>query len=224
MLLFPFRLGSAGGGKAKHMARITIIQGHPDSGRVHFCHSLAQTYAKAAMQAGHEIRLLDVASLTFPQLRSAEEFHAGMLAPDIALAQQALVWAQHLLLVYPLWYGFPPARLHAFLEQIFRPGVAGARCGAGFPQGRLHGRTARLVVTMAMPGFVYRLSGALSARALRRHLLGGSGIKPVRMDFIGHCGAGEEEDEAAALPPPMPGPVPGAGWLARMRRLGARAA
>lgn len=28
------------------MTRILIIQGHPDSSEAHFCHALAQSYAK----------------------------------------------------------------------------------------------------------------------------------------------------------------------------------
>jgi putative NADPH-quinone reductase len=203
------------------MTKIAIIQGHPDFNRPHFCHALAQEYEAAALCAGHEVRVLDVANLAFPLLRSAEEFHQGALVPDVAAAQETLVWAQHLLLVYPLWYGMPPARMHAFLEQLFRPGVAVESVQGGFPTGKLHGRTARLVVTMAMPGWVYRwLYGALSAWVLRRHLLGLSGIKTVGMEFIGLCGAGLTEQ---AFSREMT-PEQRAAWLARMAALGRRGA
>ena len=53
--------------------------------------------------------------------------------------------------------------------------------------GRLKGRTARLIVTMGMPAFVYRgfyLSHSLEA--LRRNILGFVGIGPTRTTLIGN--------------------------------------
>ena len=34
-------------------------------------------------------------------------------------------WAQHLVLMFPLWLGDMPALMKAFLEQVARPGLAG---------------------------------------------------------------------------------------------------
>ena len=43
-----------------------------------------------------------------------------MLAP----ARDAIIAAQHLLIVLPPWHGMMPAPLKGFIEQIMRPGVA----------------------------------------------------------------------------------------------------
>jgi len=50
--------------------RILILQGHPDASTRHFCHALAESYAEAAGAAGHEVRLLEIARIEFPLLKS----------------------------------------------------------------------------------------------------------------------------------------------------------
>jgi len=42
----------------------------------------------------------------------------------LADAQTAIAWAEHLVLLFPLWLGDMPALVKAFLEQVARPGFA----------------------------------------------------------------------------------------------------
>ena len=42
---------------------IAIIQGHPDSSTRHFCHALADEYAKGAEDGGHDVMRIEVATL-----------------------------------------------------------------------------------------------------------------------------------------------------------------
>jgi putative NADPH-quinone reductase len=104
--------------------RISIIQGHPDPSGGRLCHALADAYAGGAEEAGHEVRRVEVARLEFPLLRTQAEFEAGAAPPEIQIAQEAIRWAEHLVIVYPLWLGTMPALLKGFLEQAFRPGFA----------------------------------------------------------------------------------------------------
>ena len=84
---------------------ITIIQGHPDSRAQHFGNALADAYGDGARAAGHEVKCIEVAKLAFPILRSAEEFYLGTTPEAVRSAQDAIRWANHLLIVYPLWHG-----------------------------------------------------------------------------------------------------------------------
>ncbi|MGH6954386.1 MAG: NAD(P)H-dependent oxidoreductase, partial [Alphaproteobacteria bacterium] len=104
--------------------RIAIVQGHPDTDGARFCRALADAYVTGAAEAGHEIRRIDVARLQFPILRTRTDFETGAPPADIRDAQESIRWAEHLLIVYPLWLGTMPALLKAFLEQAFRPGLA----------------------------------------------------------------------------------------------------
>ena len=70
--------------------------------------------------------------------------------------------------------------LKAFLEQALRPGFAFDE-SSRMPRKLLKGRSARIVVTMGMPAFVYRwYFGAHGLRSLERNILGFCGIRPIR--------------------------------------------
>lgn len=47
------------------MARIAIVQGHPDPAGTHLCRALADAYADGAAAAGHEAQRIEVARLEF---------------------------------------------------------------------------------------------------------------------------------------------------------------
>lgn len=170
---------------AKHIA---IIQGHPDSSTRHFCHALADEYAKGAEDGGHDVMRIDVATLEFPLLRTKEEFEKGRPPEAIMRAQEAVAWADHLVIIYPLWLGSMPAMLKGFFEQLLRPGFAFEyQKSGGMAKKLLTGKSARIVVTMGMPAFVYRwIFSAHSLKSLIRNTLRFCGIGPVKSTLIGN--------------------------------------
>lgn len=188
--------------------RIVMIQGHPDGQTRHFCHALADEYAKGCDDGGHEVRRIEVAQLEFPLLRTKEDFEQGPPPDSIKLAQDAIRWADHLVIVYPLWLGSMPALLKAFFEQVFRPGVAFEYQASGQMAKKLFtGKSARIVVTMGMPALVYRwFFFAHSLKSLQRNILGFCGIGPMRATLIGRIEGLSERQRAA--------------WLDRLRALG----
>lgn len=192
--------------------RILLIQGHPDNRTAHLCHGLGAAYAGAARDAGHEVRDIDVAALDFPLLRSPHEWEHGAVPAGLQQAQDDIAWAEHLVLLFPLWLGDMPALLKGFLEQVARPGFAFSREGGNLMAKKgLTGRSARVVVTMGMPAAVYRwYFRAHSLKSLERNILGFVGIAPVRASLVGM--AGDMDADAAA------------GWMKRMARLGAAGA
>lgn len=193
------------------MTRVLLLQGHPDNTRAHLCHALAAAYAEGARAAGHEVQVVDIAALDFPLLRSQEQWEHGELPAGLADAQQAIAWAHHIVIVFPLWLGDMPALLKGFLEQVARPGFAfGAGERTAFTSKGLKGRSARIVATMGMPALVYRwFFRAHSVKSLERNILGFVGIAPVDETLVG--GAGKLDAAAAGK------------WLAKMRALGAKA-
>ena len=83
-----------------------------------------------------------------------------------------------------------PAILKGFLEQLFRPGFAFDNSKPSLTPGRLKGKSARIIVTMGMPGFVYRwFFMAHSLKSLERNILRFVGIGPVRHTIIGNIEA-----------------------------------
>ncbi len=167
--------------------RILVINGHPDADAAHLCAALCSAYETSARDAGHEVRRLDVGALHFEFIRTDAQFRAPVEAPDIIRAQEEVRWAEHLVLVYPLWLGSQPALLRAFLEQVFRHGYAlGDAQDGRMPAKLLKGRSAHVVVTMGMPALAYRwMFGAFGERALERSVLKMCGIAPVQRTLLG---------------------------------------
>lgn len=95
-------------------------------------------------------------------------------------------WADRLVVIYPLWLGAMPALLKGFFEQALRPGFAIESGGRFGWKRRLSGKSARVVVTMGVPGLVYRwLYRAHTLKSLERNILKFCGINPVRVTVIG---------------------------------------
>ncbi len=153
--------------------KMVIIDGHPDPSEGHLNHALAGRYAYTAKAAGHEIRRIDVAKLDFPIMRDPRESTEGIPPDDIAEAQGDISWADHLVFFFPLWMWDMPSLLKAFFEQTFRPGFT------------VRGKSARIVVTMGQPRFVYYgVMGAYTLKMLSR-LLRFAGIGRVSGTVIG---------------------------------------
>ncbi|HET9446998.1 MAG TPA: NAD(P)H-dependent oxidoreductase [Steroidobacteraceae bacterium] len=191
---------------------ILIIDGHPDPSAHRLVHALADAYRQGAEEARHEVRVVRVADLTFPLLRSQTEYEKEEPVEAVRQVQHLMEWATHVVIFYPLWLGSMPAMLKALLEQTLRPGFAfsAARLGRS-PVKFLRGKSARIVVTMGMPAFVYRWwFRAHSLRSLQRNILGFLGFRRVRATIVGTAGSmsrAQCED-----------------WLATVRKLGQAAA
>lgn len=188
--------------------RLLLIEGHPDATGQHLNRLLVEAYAEGASAAGHEVRRVVVGALDFPILRSAHEWQHGSVPPALQASQQHILWAQHVVLFFPLWLGEMPALLKAWLEQVARPGFAvGPEGPKEFGRKPLSGRSARVVVTMGMPALAYRwYFRAHSLKALERNILGFIGFAPIHETLVGSV---EQLGKAGV-----------SRWQAKLRRLG----
>lgn len=187
--------------------RILIIQGHPHTTGRHFCHAIADAYAQGAEATGNIVRRLNIADMHPGPMQNPEEFHEAP-SDQMLKAQDAVRDATHLVFVFPIWLGTMPAMLKAFLEQLARNGFALGDAGKGrVPRPMLKGRSARVIATMGMPAFAYRLwflNGGIGV--LKRAILGLCGVSPVRQTTIGSIEAISDEERQH--------------WLTRIEKLG----
>jgi NAD(P)H dehydrogenase (quinone) len=132
------------------------------------------------------------------------------LEPELASAHDAIFAADHMLLIFPLWLGDMPAILKGFLERVLQPDVIEPYKKGKFVK-LLKGKTARIVITMGMPGFFYKLwFGAPALKVLRRAILHPMGVSPIRTTLLGRVdGVGDKGRQI---------------WLTRLEQLGRRAA
>ncbi len=170
------------------MTRIAVIIGHPFADSL--SHALADSYAAAARSATAEVRVIDLAdpatagATGHPHART-EVRTTGMgdpaLDPAAAQAIETIDWADHLVFVYPEWWGSAPAVLKAFIDRVFLSGFAFRYRGDGRGWEKLlTGRTARILHTMDSPRWwnrwIYRDS---SLWWLRRATLWYTGVRTV---------------------------------------------
>jgi putative NADPH-quinone reductase len=181
--------------------RIAIIDGHPDGREGRFVHALASSYAEGARAAGHEVITLTLGNMDIPLLRRAQDFASGQVPQVVRTFQKSLAWADHWVILYPLWLGSMPALLKGFFEQTLRPGFAFAPTGKkGMPRKLLEGKSARIIVTMGMPALFYRwYFRAHSLKSLERNILGFCGIAPVRSTVVGMVENKTSKQRAACL-------------------------
>lgn len=186
--------------------RILVLNGHPDPAPTHLCAALAAAYVRGARAAGREVTTLDVGALDFPLIRSLEEYGAAPMPADIAAAQEAVAAADHIVIVFPIWFGGLPAHLKGFFEQLLRRGFALSSPSRPM-QSLLTGKSARLIVTMGLPTTIFHLVlGGHGLGALERGLFWVTGVQPVRHTILG-----------GAL---KPSPARVARWFSRMEALG----
>lgn len=165
--------------------RILVILGHPAQDSL--CGALAQAYVKGAEAAGHVVRSLALGSLRFDPILHEGYNCIQPLEPDLLAAQEAITWAQHLVFVYPIWWGSIPALLKGFFDRVLLPGFAFRfRKDSLMADGLLVGRSAHLLVTLDTPPWyyrwVYRMPGH---QQMRRTILGFCGIRPVTVTNFG---------------------------------------
>lgn len=186
--------------------RILVILGHPSGESL--CAGLARAYVAGAQAAGHEVRLIELGTLAFDPILHHGYRQVQPLEPDLLAAREAIEWAQHLVLVYPTWWGGMPALLKGFFDRVFLPGFAYQyRQNSPFWDKLLKGRSAQVLVTMDTPPWYYRLiNRAPGHNQTRRTILEFTGIKPVRITTFSPVRYADDAKRAA--------------WLAKARQLG----
>lgn len=165
--------------------RILVILGHPAADSL--CGALAEAYAAAARAAGHQVRLLRLGELAFDPVLHAGYGKIQPLELSLQGAQDDILWAQHLVFVYPTWWGALPALLKGFIDRVFLPGFAFSyRENSPWWDRLLAGRSAHLVVTMDTPPWYYRWIYRMPGHhQMKKTILEFCGIKPVIITSFG---------------------------------------
>ncbi len=166
--------------------RIFILNGHPAENSL--SKTFAETYAQAAKEAGHEIRVTHLNNLDFdPDFGAGNYSHHKPLEPSIEAVLNNLEWSNHVVLVSPIWWGGLPAMLKGLFDRVLLPGrTFDTRVKPGkMPKPMLTGRTARVILTSDTPGWIMRLiyKNAL-LNQLRGQILGFIGIKPTKVSYF----------------------------------------
>ncbi len=163
------------------MKNILIVNGHPD--KEIFCFALAASYKKGADNAGVNCKVINLIDLKFNPILTNGYREKSALEPDLMEAQQNILAADHLVIIYPNWWSTYPALLKGFIDRVFLPNFAFKYLeNSPIPAKLLKGKTARIIVTMDTPKWyywlIYRSPGHNS---MKKGILEFSGISPVKI-------------------------------------------
>ena len=155
--------------------KIVIINGHPD--RESFNHALHKAYKKGTLSAGNEVEEIILSDMDFSiNLRFGYRKRTE-LEPDLLSACDKIQQADHLVLIFPMWWASMPALLKGFFDRIFLPGFAFEyQEKSPFPKKLLKGKTSEIITTMDTPVWYYKW------------VLGNPGIKLLVHSILGFCG------------------------------------
>jgi putative NADPH-quinone reductase len=167
------------------MKKILIINGHPKKDS--FCNSLCEAYKTSAKTSGNEVILLNLYELEFNLNLQMGYSISGPNEPDIQFAQEKIKWAQHIVIVHPVWWGSVPALLKGFFDTTLLPGFAFKYKEKGVLWDKLlAGRTARIIYTTDTPIWIYRyFFNSPSVNQVKKRTLEFCGIDPVKVTAIG---------------------------------------
>jgi NAD(P)H dehydrogenase (quinone) len=182
------------------MKKILVIIGHPNPNS--FNHALAKKYIDAARQAGHQVAVLALNELQFdPILRFGYQAEQT-LEPDLQMAQTAIKNAEHIVFVYPSWWGSIPALLKGFIDRTFLPGFAFKYQSRTTPwwDKLLAGRTAHLMITMDTPWWYNRIMyGNANINMMKAATLQFCGIKKVKVSIFDGVRLSDDQKRAKWL-------------------------
>jgi putative NADPH-quinone reductase len=167
--------------------RIYILNGHPGSSSI--SRQAMERYAAAALAAGHEVRVSQLADLSFDPDRGKSGYtNAKPLEPVLEQEPENLVWCSHFVLAFPLWWGGFPAKLKGWIDRVFVNGrtfTTDKTTAIGLPAPLLKGRSARVLITSDTPRSFLRLAyGDAILRQLKGQILCFCGFKPVKITFF----------------------------------------
>ena len=166
------------------MKKVLVINANPKSRS--FCQLVAERYAATA-SAQHQVTLVHLAALQFQADLSQGYDEKQQLEPDLVGFQQQLLWAEHIVLICPVWWGGMPAKLKGLFDRVLLPGFAFAYLpGKSMPEQRLKGRTSELFLTLDTPVLWYKWwQGNPLYFQLTRTIFGFVGIKNQACHYFG---------------------------------------
>ncbi|TDT42165.1 NAD(P)H dehydrogenase (quinone) [Streptomyces sp. BK208] len=151
-----------------------IVHAHPEP---HSLNGSLKDIAVSTLEAaGHEVRVSDLYAMDWKAAVDAADYgehathplrvvpssgrahEAGALTPDVAAEQEKLLWADTVVLQFPLWWYSMPAILKGWVDRVFTHRFAygvgvhdETRYGERYGEGTLRGRRAILSVTVGGP-------------------------------------------------------------------------
>lgn len=105
--------------------RVLLVYAHPNPNS--FNRAMLEACQAGLEASGHQVRIKDLYQENFDPVLRAEhlaELQQGVIPQKIAHEQEALLWAEGLVFIYPLWWFDRPAILKGWFDHVLTNGTA----------------------------------------------------------------------------------------------------
>lgn len=166
------------------MKKIVIINGHPDAESFNF--ALSEAYKNGALLTEAEVKEINIRDLKFNPNLAFGYRKRTELEPDLLSAQEIIKWADHLVWIYPVWWGSVPAIMKGFLDRVLLPGFAfNPKENSIWWDKYLTDKTARIICTLDVSPWYYKwIYRSPSHHAMKKLTLHYIGVKKVHITTI----------------------------------------
>jgi putative NADPH-quinone reductase len=173
--------------------KILVLDANPKS--TSYCKHLADVYENVAGDF-FTVKRINISSMDFNLSLDTGYDHQQLLEPCLLEFQQSVKWADHLVIVTPIWWGGIPAKLKGLFDRTFLPGFSFKYEGDDpLPLQLLKGKTSRLIITMDAPSGYAQQQSAPIIEQLDTFTLQFCGFEPAQCSFIGPIIAATPEDK-----------------------------
>ncbi|HET9629157.1 MAG TPA: NAD(P)H-dependent oxidoreductase [Novosphingobium sp.] len=143
--------------------KILIVSAHPEPASL--TNSVRDVAADQLRADGHEVRMSDLYAMNWKPAHDAADFislpagepvrypFASMIASegrafsrDIVEEQDKVLWADALILAFPLWWFSVPAILKGWIDRVWTAGIGYQIGGDRYGAGRMAGKRAMIMV------------------------------------------------------------------------------
>lgn len=99
--------------------------------------------------------------------------------------REKILWANHLIFIFPIWWSGMPAILKGFIDRVFTKGFAYGFEGM-LMKGYLRNKSAWIITSYDAPFFYGRFLQQDYGRVLKNQILKSCGVSPIRQDVLPH--------------------------------------
>lgn len=166
------------------MKKILIINGHPF--KYSLSSAITERYFQGANRGSNEIKVLNISELKFDPILHKGYQEIQQLEPDLIKAQNDIAWADHLVVIFPIWWSSPPALFKGFIDRVFLPGFAFKyHPGKTFWDKLLKGRTSEIILTTDAPNWWNKwILNDPAINMIKKGVLEFSGFKVIRVTSL----------------------------------------
>jgi len=157
--------------------KVAIVFNHPYEGS--YCTAILNAVISGLQKAGHVVDLIHLDNDGFDPVMRAKDlkgFKDGVPSdPQVIKYRERLNEAEHLIMLFPIWWELMPAMTKGFIDKVIFPGVAYDYDNSGkYPKmikrwTAINGVT--IITTMNTPSLVYRL---LFGNAIKKAVFSGT--------------------------------------------------